>query len=229
MAQPLGHVLSVKGSQATVGLLLGLPSTNSNGQGGASATVGRFLGIRRGEALLVGIVSEVSMEVSPLVREVGYHAAANVDLMGEVKDARFNRGVTEYPALGDPATLMSGDELRLVYELRASNSIDVGLLQQDTTIVASVNVDEMLHKHFAVLGSTGVGKSSGVALLLQQVLRVRPDLRIFLLDAHNEYAHCFGDSALVLNPSNLKLPFWLISWPISFRFQSNSTCKMPAG
>ena len=45
----------------------------------------------------------------------------------------------------------------------------------------------MLSKHFAVLGTTGVGKSSGVALILQQILDARPNLRVFLLDGHNEY------------------------------------------
>ena len=37
----------------------------------------------------------------------------------------------------------------------------------------------MLGKHFALLGSTGVGKSSGVAVLLRAILEVRPNLRIF--------------------------------------------------
>jgi hypothetical protein len=63
-----------------------------------------------------------------------------------------------------------------------------------------------------VFGTTGVGKSSGVAVLLQQVLKARPNLRIFLLDAHNEYARCFGDQAHVVNPGNLKLPFWLFNF-----------------
>ena len=107
---------------------------------------------------------------------------------------------------------MTSGELRTIYDTRASVSIEVGHLQQDATIAASVNVNELMNKHFAILGSTGSGKSSGVAILLQQILRVRPDLRIFLLDAHNEYGRCFGDSALVLNPRNLKLPFWLFNF-----------------
>ena len=70
----------------------------------------------------------------------------------------------------------------------------------------------MLSKHFAVLGSTGVGKSTGVSLLMNEILKARPNLRIFLLDVHNEYGRCFGDRALVLNPRNLKLPFWLFNF-----------------
>ena len=70
----------------------------------------------------------------------------------------------------------------------------------------------MLCKHFAVLGTTGVGKSSAVVLLLRQILAARSDLRVLLLDAHNEYGRCFEDKAQVLNPRNLKLPFWLFNF-----------------
>ena len=63
-----------------------------------------------------------------------------------------------------------------------------------------------------MLGTTGVGKSNGVAILLQQILEERPDLRIFLIDPHNEYGRCFGDKAQVLTPRNLRLPFWLFNF-----------------
>jgi DNA helicase HerA-like ATPase len=72
--------------------------------------------------------------------------------------------------------------------------------------------NEMLTKHFAVLGTTGVGKSSAIAIILQQLLQVRSDLRVLLLDVHNEYARCFGERAFVANPGNLRLPFWLFSF-----------------
>ncbi len=70
----------------------------------------------------------------------------------------------------------------------------------------------MVRKHFAVFGTTGVGKSSGVALLLRQILEARPDLRVFLIDPHNEYGFCFDDRAQMLSPKNLKLPFWLFNF-----------------
>jgi uncharacterized protein len=215
-AEPVGRVLSVHGSQASVGLLVGIPATKANERDDSPATVAKFLAIRRGHSVLVGAISDVSMEVPVLAREDGYRAAARIDLMGEIKDdagsAHFYRGVTQYPAIGDPATLMSRHELEMIFDVQAASTIEVGSLQQDPTIAARVNADEMLNKHFAVLGSTGVGKSSGVALILQKILAARPDVRIFLLDGHNEYGNCFGDRALVLNPGNLRLPFWLFTF-----------------
>jgi DNA helicase HerA-like ATPase len=208
-----GHVLSVSGSQAGVGL----PVESLDPASEASITVGKFLRIRRAQSILIGMVTEVSLEASSAGREQGYCATARLDMMGEIKQRDsgahyFQRGVTDYPAIGDPAALITRDELRLIYDISGSDTIDIGHLQQDPTIGAYVNVDEMLSKHFAILGTTGVGKSSGVALILNQILEARPNLRLFLLDGHNEYARCFGDRALVLNPRNLKLPFWLFNF-----------------
>jgi DNA helicase HerA-like ATPase len=209
---PLGSVLSVQGSQAKVGL----SGASLSRADQARATVGMFLGIRSGAALLIGMITEVTLETSAAAREQGARATARVDLMGEIRAdekgaAAFRRGVTAYPAIGDPAVLLAGRELQLVYAGHGK-SIDIGHHQQDASISAAVNVDDMLSKHFAVLGTTGVGKSSGVVLILQQVLEKRPDLRIFLLDGHNEYGRCFGESALVLTPGNVKLPFWFFNF-----------------
>jgi uncharacterized protein len=211
--EPLGRILSVTGSKAGIGLLLPSGSVPEN----ARATVAKFVMIRSGRSVLVGLITDVSLQVSAAAREQGYQATALIDLMGEVKideggSARFTRGVTRYPAIGDPAALITTRELQLIYNVSGGRLINVGHLQQDGQIEAYVDVDEMLSKHFAVLGTSGVGKSSGIVIILQQVLETRPDLRIFLLDVHNEYGRCFGDKALLLNPRNLKLPFWLFNF-----------------
>src|SRR5262249_30755658 len=147
---------------------------------------------------------------------VSDHATGQIDLLGEIKwngagKAYFQRGVTEYPLIGDAADLLGRDELQLIYDVSGSRVIHVGSLQQDSTIGAFVNVDDMVAKHFAIFGTTGVGKSSGVALILRQILAARDDLRMFLIDPHNEYGHSFNDKAHVLNPRNFRLAFWLFN------------------
>ena len=89
--------------------------------------------------------------------------------------------------------------------------MQIGTLYQDPLTPACIKIDELLSRHFAVLGTTGVGKSSGVAVILDQVLRSKKDVRIFLLDVHNEYKAAFGARANVINPHTLKLPFWLFN------------------
>ena len=213
----IGRVLYVSGSEARIGLLAEAFRSDSSA-GDAALTVGKFIGVVRNRSLLVGIVGQVTTEVPLLVREEGYYAAASIDLMGEIIGGdvaghpHFLRGITHYPAVGDAAVMLGTNELRMIYNVDRSAGVELGCLQQDATVKAYANIHDMISKHFAILGSTGVGKSSGLASLLRQILVVRPDLRIFMLDSHNEYAHCFGDSALVINPSNLKLPFWLFTF-----------------
>src|SRR5256885_5386401 len=177
------------------------------------ATVGRFISIRCANSTIVAMITDVTCEDLP--SSDNYIASAGVDLLGEILGGdrpKFQRGVTNYPTIGDNVDLITNQELRTVYAPTGSDQINVGTLQQDRSVIAYVDVEEMLSKHFAVLGSTGVGKSTGVSLLLNEILKSRPNLRIFLLDVHNEYGRCFGDRSLVLNPRNLKLPFWLFNF-----------------
>ena len=205
-----GRIISVRGSQARAGLHAGQHASPAE----ARATVGRFVSIRCANAVIVAIITEVTSEHLP--DSDRYYACASVDLLGEIygepQQQRFRRGVTSYPAIDDAVTLISNQELRTIYAPKGVDQINIGALQQDPSITAYVDVEEMLNKHFAVLGSTGVGKSSGVSLLLNEILKARPKLRVFLLDVHNEYGRCFGERALVLNPRNLKLPFWLFNF-----------------
>jgi uncharacterized protein len=209
----LGHVISVRGSQASVGI----PAASAQTPEERRATVGKFLGIRAGESLLIGLIADVSMGTDPTHRDGNRLALAQLDLIGEIHNhgtpsEKFERGVSTYPAISDAVTAIGSEELALIFRSDCSKTIEVGKLQQDASIVARVEVDEMLSKHFAVLGTTGVGKSSAVTLLLHQILEARSDIRVLLLDVHNEYSRCFGDRALVLNPSNIKLPFWLYNF-----------------
>ena len=206
---PFGTVISVRGSLARIGLYANATMTLAQ----MRATVGRFISIRTGTSAIIATITEVSCEDLPAGGQ--FVACASVDLLGEITYGarpKFQRGVTTYPTIGDAVQLITSDELRTVYAPNGSDQIDVGTLQQDPSVIAYVDIEELLSKHFAVLGSTGVGKSTGVSLLLNEILKSRPNLRIFLLDVHNEYGRCFGERAMVINPRNLKLPFWLFNF-----------------
>jgi DNA helicase HerA-like ATPase len=203
-------VISVRGSLARVGLLAAAEMPMSEVRG----TVGKFVSIRCASATIVAMITDVTSE--NMQNSDTYVASAGVDLLGEIVTSgdrpKFRRGVTHYPTIGDTVDVISNQELRTVYAPSGADQINVGTLQQDNSVIAYVDVEEMLSKHFAVLGSTGVGKSTGVSLLLNEILKARPNLRVFLLDVHNEYGRCFGERAQALNPRNLKLPFWLFNF-----------------
>jgi len=205
----IGQVLSVRGSEAKIGLPAPWPEDD------ARATVGKFLSIRAGHKSLIGMITEVSA-TAPRDSLHDYRAVARVALMGEITaddgHQHFRRGVSDYPAIGDAAWLVSSEQLRLIYTPMSGRTINLGSLNHDTAIAAHIDVDSLISKHFAILGSTGVGKSSGVTVILEGILRARPDVRVFLLDGHNEYGRTFGEQANVISPRTLKLPFWLFNF-----------------
>lgn len=211
-AKPFGQVMSVSGSRISVMM----PPPTDNPQV-LRATVGKFLGVRVNGLLQVGVVTKVALETDSAPRGQDFISAAQIDLIGEIcgldtSAPRFRRGVTDYPAIGDAVVPVTPDELRLIFNVSGAGVVEAGVLRQDGQLSAYININDMLSKHFAVLGTTGVGKSSSVAFLVDQVARVRPDMRVLILDIHNEYGHCFGDRAQVLNPSNIRLPFWLFNF-----------------
>ena len=207
----IGRVHAVSGAQITVGLSPANVATESS-----KATVGKFLGILSSSSVIVGMITEIA-ERPVRDQDNACRSVARLDLVGEIKAktgsgaAYFQRGVTEYPVIGAAAMLMTDRELRVIYggEFKAN---PIGVLQQDHTIQAQIDIDNLVSKHFAVLGTTGVGKSNAVAIILTKILEEQPDLRIFLIDPHNEYGRCFGDKSQVLTPRNLRLPFWLFNF-----------------
>ena len=167
---------------------------------------------------MFGIVTGLSI---PLPRHQSGESElelVELELVGELLAAdadgarRFQRGVSTFPALGEPVFAATQEELALVYASPSVAASRIGTIHQDRTLPAFVMTDELLGKHFAVLGNTGTGKSCAVALILHAILSRHPNGHVVLLDMHNEYAHAFGDKAEVLNLSNFELPYWLFTF-----------------
>jgi DNA helicase HerA-like ATPase len=208
-SQSIGRVIAVNGSQSTVDLTA-RASTVEN------PTVGRFMGLTTLKSVIIGLITDVSELPGTGVGQ-SFRKVAHLDLIGELisiqgSATRFQRGVTEYPNIGDNAVMLGERELRLVYGNADADHAHIGDLQQNPNIGVHIDIDNLISRHFAILGATGVGKSSGVAIILQKILDTRPNLRVFLVDPHNEYGRCFGDKANVLKPRNLRLPFWLFNF-----------------
>ncbi len=134
------------------------------------------------------------------------------ELSGEPAAPVFRRGISRYPGLGAPIRQAAEIEERAVYAVGERAAVEIGRLRHDPRVPVSVLVDELLGKHFAVLGSTGCGKSSAVALLIGRFVERYPDAHVLVIDPHDEYAAAFGEQALVLDPHSLELPYWLLTF-----------------
>jgi DNA helicase HerA-like ATPase len=211
--KPVGRVVSVTGSQIVVEFTREMLATD---EGCPEVTVGTFLGVWNGRSLIVGALCDVSLHKRADGQQAE-PATGKVDLLGELildqpGNGTFQRGVMNYPKIGSAIVPVGHDALSIIFDTAGPSTINVGHLQQDSSIGAFIDVDDLVRKHFAIFGSTGAGKSSAVSVLLREIMQARQNLRILLIDPHNEYAACFEDRAHVVRPGTLRLPYWLFNF-----------------
>jgi DNA helicase HerA-like ATPase len=212
----IGRIVSVTGSKAIV--LLDNTQDRRPTAPSQRPEMGTLLAIEQSNTVVLAIVSALSVPV-PAQRESDNEIwIAELGLVGELwkskdgKSGSFNRGVTIYPSLGDRVRVASKAELEWAFCGDPRTSVRVGCIRQDSSIPAMVRVDDLLGKHFAILGTTGTGKSCTTALILRSILQKNPAAHIVLLDPHNEYATAFSEWGEVISPRNLQLPFWLLTF-----------------
>ena len=137
--------------------------------------------------------------------------------MGEISysadgEARFYRGVSHHPVGNAPVLAASETDLRVIYAPPSVSNVSIGSLYHDPGRPAYVLINELLAKNFAILGTTGSGKSCATTLILSAILAHHQNAHIVVLDPHNEYWAAFGDLAEIVNVDNLHLPFWLLDF-----------------
>jgi hypothetical protein len=206
----LGRVISCTGARAVI-------SSSATELSSASSdfwSIGRLISINLGESRIIGLVYQMQSVMDRWSEDKPNILHIHVELIGEMRDKpngglSFSRGITTYPYLGAIAHRIRSRDLAAVYEKTDDDAVEIGRLTQDLSIPAMISIDGMLKRHFAVVGTTGVGKSSSVSLLLRKAVETKPDLRVLILDPHNEFAHAFPDKSVVLDGPSLELPFWV--------------------
>jgi uncharacterized protein len=215
----IGRIVSVTGAKAIALLDDGLARKDKRQRGPAERPeMGTLFAIETANTVVLAIVSALSVPV-PSQREGESELwIAELGLVGELwkaiegRAATFNRGVSVYPALGDRVRVASRPELEQAFCGDRRSSVRVGCIRQDPSIPATIRVDELLGKHFAIVGTTGTGKSCTTALILRAILQKHPAAHMVLLDPHNEYAPAFGEWAEVISQRNMQLPYWLLTF-----------------
>jgi hypothetical protein len=211
----IGRVVSVEGSQVIV-LLDGLRTLTTMEQPDA-LQIGALVKMRTPETTVFGMVCGLSIPIpsqSPNEREM---RIVELELVGEAMNHTdrepmvFRRGISFCPPLGENVYAATQQDLKQVYAKPDVASARIGTIYQDQSLPAFIAIDDLLGKHFAVLGTTGSGKSCAVAVMLKAILEQHREGHILLLDLHNEYSHAFKGSAEVLGPGGLKLPYWLLN------------------
>ncbi|KAA0700290.1 DUF87 domain-containing protein [Neorhizobium sp. P12A] len=207
----LGRVVACSGSRATIAAVAEAGGTDLT----ELWSVGRLISISVGANRVAALVYSMHTGNDAWGEGQDNLFRIEVELLGEVRvndDGReeFSGGISRYPYLGAIAHRIRASDLMRIYDSGKDTSCAIGKLTQDETIDAAIHIPSMLSKHFAVVGSTGVGKSTAVSLLLHKAIASDPKLRVLILDPHNEFAAAFPDHAVGIDTDTLDLPFWLM-------------------
>src|SRR5260370_5813339 len=185
--------------------------------------VGAFLRIPLGYTQLYGVCTQVGAAAIPSAIVVGTQPGQRwltISLFGESVGSHFERGVSQYPTVGDEVDLATARDLDIIYRLTASTEhITVGEIAAASGIPARLALNQFVIRHSAVVGSTGSGKSNLVAVLLHAIAtQGYPNARVLVIDPHGEYASAIGDYGRVfrVRPNMDKgdvalfVPYWAL-------------------
>ena len=181
-----------------------------------SGQVSSQVKIRVGNSWLLGVVRTLRQATCD---EQHGGVVAEVDFLGEGDTERltgniyaFRRGVTHYPMPGALAHVATSADLRQIYASDGRANIGIGTVHPTKDIRAGLYIDSFLGKHFALLGSTGTGKSTAASLILHRICELAPEGHIVMIDPHGEYISAFRDRGNLLDVSNLQMPYWLMNF-----------------
>ena len=234
----VGQVASVAGGIVRVRLRDDLLSTLIliRGESYRVGQIGAFFRIPLGYAQLFAVCTQVGADAAPPTETAALKDSSLEDdtsqilsgyrwmtvvLFGEGLGGQFERGVGQYPTVGDEVHVVTNEDLKTIYGAASgtAGTITVGSVAATAGIPAELNVARLVSRHCAVVGSTGAGKSNLVTVLLEAASAGKfPNARAIVFDPHGEYASGLVDEARVfritpneeLGERPLRVPFWAL-------------------
>jgi uncharacterized protein len=213
----IGEIMDISGSSSSIVMsaeALHRLADNSDTAVAMAGQVGSQIKIRVGDIWLVAGIRNQKMHP----RDPGL-IVATVDFLGEGdeevltgKISAFRRGVTRYPIPGSPVFAATSSDLRQIYSADNRVHVEIGTIYPTKDTRAALYIDPLLGKHFALLGSTGTGKSTSAALILHKIIETAPEGHVVMIDPHGEYSAAFKGQGAIFDVDNLAMPYWLLNF-----------------
>jgi len=214
---PIGKVVDIRGGGGRIQLEAARvaeiardpdPSIALSGQ------VGGHVKLEAGNRWLLANVRSLTLREG----EAGM-VSADIDFLGEGEEdeqsgklINFRRGITGYPPPGAKVFPVSGQDMRQMFAADERAHIEIGTVYPTKDVRGALYVDALLGKHFALLGSTGTGKSTSAALIMHRICDLAPEGHIVMIDPHGEYSAAFKSVGELFNVENLAMPYWLMNF-----------------
>jgi DNA helicase HerA-like ATPase len=207
----IGRVLEISGAGARAALDAGMLAMLGAAGPSQPGAIGSHLKLRVGAKWVVGQVRSLRREDAD-----GDLIVAGIDFLGEgaateagLRD--FRRGVSHLPLPGCRLLATDDADRAAIFAADDRPHIHFGRIHAAGDTRAALYVDALLGRHFAILGSTGTGKSSATAMLLHRICAQAPHGHILMIDPHGEYAASFAETGAVFDVTSLALPYWLLN------------------
>jgi len=220
----IGRVRHVLGSTVTVELDPQLAGVEPLWEGRLQSVgqIGSLVRLPQGPVTLVAAVTlvgiaELSRPTIPSFTPQTGDRWLQIQLIGEI-DAfgRFARGVSRYPGIDDPVHFVTSNQLASIYPSASETRLRLGSLSASSDVSVTLDAASLIVRHCAIVGSTGSGKTSAVATLLQQLAQGGWDsANIVVIDPHGEYSRALAGLARVRtvladDDKLLRVPYWAL-------------------
>ncbi|WP_413247077.1 ATP-binding protein [Sphingomonas sp. 1P06PA] len=216
-AVEIGRLIEIAGSSSQAlldGAILQSLAGEPDPSVAMAGQVGSMIKVAVGKRWLIANVRSLR-----LADHDGDRILAFIDFLGEGDEERltgrltnFRRGVTRYPVPGSRVFPVSSPEMKQMFAADDRPHIEIGTIYPTADIRGALFVDAMLGKHFALLGSTGTGKSTSAALILHRICQLAPEGHIVMIDPHGEYSAAFKSTGEIFDVNNLAMPYWLMNF-----------------
>jgi hypothetical protein len=140
-----------------------------------------------------------------------------LQLLGEIDALNtFQRGVSTYPGLDDPVHFPPPELLATVYPQAGARHLRLGQLAGSAEASVALEARSLVTRHSVIVGSTGSGKTSAVATILQQLVRNGwSSANVVVIDPHGEYVSALNDLGAVSSVvpgvgDPLCVPYWAL-------------------
>nr|WP_246351013.1 ATP-binding protein [Sphingobium boeckii] len=213
----IGKVLEVAGSGSQIELdaqMLRKLSKSDDPCIAMAGQVGSLIKMKVGHLWIVANVRNLRLDTSD-----SDLILAHIDFLGEGLEARltgrltnFRRGITRFPVPSCRVYPVSTEDMKEMYAAEDTPNIEIGTVYPTRDIRGALFVDAMLGKHFALLGSTGTGKSTSAALILHRICDMAPEGHIVMIDPHGEYSAAFRTNGALYDVNNLAMPYWMMNF-----------------
>lgn len=153
---------------------------------------------------------------------------ARINLLGEIINNKFVFGVIHKPSFGSSVKLISKERVPMIISVddyKEEKDLYLGKSAIYSGVPIAVNINQFFSNHFAIFGSTGSGKSSSVARVIQNLFLKETAIpykaSMFIFDAYGEYHSAFK----TLNDQRPEITFK--SYTTNTEFGDSEIMKIP--